>query len=222
MVEDDERLGQLTERYLTKHQLLVTRVGEGEAALTAASAHRYDVVLLDLMLPGRDGLDVCRSLRERSDVPVIMVTARGSDDERVQGLELGADDYLAKPFNPRELLARIHALVRRQRGQVGPSVRNLRVGELELDAGRLHATLAGVPLELTSHEFRLLYTLAEQAGRPVSRERLLDRLHKGGAEEAFERSIDVHVSRLRRKLGDPRMLRTVRGEGYLLATATED
>jgi DNA-binding response OmpR family regulator len=222
MVEDDERLGSLTERYLAKHQLLVTRVGDGEAALTAASAHRYDVVLLDLMLPGRDGLDVCRTLRERSDVPIIMVTARGSDDERVDGLELGADDYLAKPFNPRELLARIHALVRRQRGQVGPSVRNLRVGELELDAGRMQASLAGAPLDLTSHEFRLLYALAEQAGRPLSRERLLDRLHKGGAEEAFERSIDVHVSRLRRKLGDPRMLRTVRGEGYLLATPGQD
>ncbi|MFV8755654.1 response regulator transcription factor [Nannocystaceae bacterium ST9] len=222
MVEDDERLGQLTERYLSKHQLLVTRVGEGEAALTAAGAHRYDVVLLDLMLPGRDGLEICRALRERSDVPIIMVTARGSDDERVQGLELGADDYLAKPFNPRELLARIHALVRRQRGQVGPSVRNLRVGPLELDGGRLQAHLHGEPLELTSHEFRLLYTLAEQAGRPLSRERLLDRLHKGGAEEAFERSIDVHVSRLRRKLGDPRMLRTVRGEGYMLTTPGQD
>jgi two-component system response regulator RstA len=105
---------------------------------------------------------------------------------------------------------------------VGPSVRNLRVGELELDAGRMQATLAGAPLDLTSHEFRLLYALAEQAGRPLSRERLLDRLHKGGAEEAFERSIDVHVSRLRRKLGDPGMLRTVRGEGYLLATPGGD
>jgi DNA-binding response OmpR family regulator len=218
MVEDDERLALLTERYLTKHALLVTRVGDGLAAIAEASRHRYDVVLLDLMLPGRDGLEVCAAMRERSDVPIIMVTARGSDDERVAGLELGADDYLAKPFNPRELLARIHALVRRERGQVGPQVRALTVGPLLLDAGHLRASLAGVALELTSHEFNLLYALAEHAGRPVSRERLLDRLHSGGAEEAFERSIDVHVSRLRRKLGSSRLLRTVRGQGYMLTS----
>lgn len=222
MVEDDERLGQLTERYLSKHQLLITRVLEGEAAIAAATAHRYDVVVLDWMLPGRDGLEVCRVLRERCDVPIIMVSARGSDDDRVHGIDRGADDYLAKPFNPRELLARIHALVRRQRGQVGPSVRALRVGPLELDARSMSASLAGAPLDLTSHEFRLLYVLAEHAGRPLTRERLLDRVHTRGAEEAFERSIDVHVSRLRRKLGDPRMLRTVRGEGYMLTTPGEE
>ncbi len=220
MIEDDERLAALTERYLSKHGLLVTRVGDGERGLAAALAHRFDAILLDLMLPGRDGLAICQALRERSDVPIVMVTARGSDDERIAGLDLGADDYLAKPFNPRELLARIHAQVRRARGRVGPSVRTLVVGELELDAGRMLATLAGRPLELTSHEFRLLYVLAEHAGRPISRERLLDRMHKGGAEEAFERSIDVHVSRLRRKLGEPAAarLRTIRGEGYMLST----
>ena len=218
MVEDDDRLAQLTERYLSKHELLVTRVGDGVAAIAEASRHRYDVVLLDLMLPGRDGFEVCAAVRERSDVPIIMVTARGSDDERVAGLELGADDYLAKPFNPRELLARIHALVRRERGQIGPPVRTLEVGALQLDAGRMQASLAGVALELTSHEFHLLYALAEHAGRPLSRERLLDRLHAGGAEEAFERSIDVHVSRLRRKLGSSGLLRTIRGQGYMLTS----
>jgi DNA-binding response OmpR family regulator len=218
MVEDDERLAALTERYLSKHELLVTRVADGNAGIDAASAHSYDVILLDLMLPGRDGFEVCRALRERSDVPIIMVTARGGDDERVTGLELGADDYLAKPFNPRELLARIRAIVRRERGQVGPALRVLEVGPLRLDPGAMQASVAGVGLELTSHEFRLLHALAEHAGRPVSRERLLDRVHPGGAEEAFERSIDVHISRLRRKLGATRMLRTVRNAGYMLTT----
>lgn len=219
MIEDDDRLAALTERYLTKHGLIVTRVADGERALVAALAHRYDAVLLDLMLPGRDGLAICRALREASDVPILMVTARGGADDRVAGLDLGADDYVAKPFDPRELLARVHAQVRRARGRAGPNLRTLVVGELELDARRMVACLAGAPLELTSHEFRVLYVLAEHAGRPVSRERLLDRVHKGGAEEAFERSIDVHVSRLRRKLGDgaARLLRTVRGEGYMLS-----
>lgn len=218
MVEDDNRLALLTERYLTRHGLLVTHVADGHAALREAGRHRYDVLLLDLMLPGADGLEVCAAIRECSDVPIIMVTARGSIDERVQGLESGADDYLAKPFNPRELLARIHAVIRRARGRVGPPVRTREVGPLHLDAGRLRATLDGEVLDLTSQEFYLLYALAEHAGRPLSREQLLDRLHPGGAEEAFERSIDVHVSRLRRKFGGPSLLRTVRGQGYMLTT----
>ncbi|NVB38662.1 response regulator transcription factor [Pseudenhygromyxa sp. WMMC2535] len=216
MVEDDERLAQLTERYLAKHNLVITRVADGERAIAAASEHRYDVVLLDLMLPGCDGLTVCEALREHDDVPIIMISARGSDDERVAGIERGADDYLAKPFNPRELLARVNAIVRRERGQLGPTQRILEVGELVLEPKQMRAHLAGAALDLTAYEFRLLYALAEHPGRPLSRERLLDRVHRGKAEEAFERSIDVHVSRLRRKLGAAWMLRTVRGQGYML------
>ncbi|MEZ4384633.1 MAG: response regulator transcription factor [Nannocystaceae bacterium] len=221
MVEDDDRLALLTERYLTSHGVLVTRVGDGLAAIAEASRHRYDVVLLDLMLPGAGGIEVCGAIRERSDVPIIMVTARGSTDERVAGLDRGADDYLVKPFEPRELLARIQALVRRERGRSGPPVRALVVGDLRLDAGRLEGSLAGRALDLTSQEFQLLYALAAQPGRPLSRQRLLDRLHAGGAEEAFERSIDVHVSRIRRKFGAHALLRTVRGQGYMLTTEPE-
>ncbi len=220
LIEDDDRLAGLTERYLGNHGVLVTRCADAPEGLAEALRHRFDVVLLDLMLPGGDGLELCASLRQRSDVPIIMVTARGSDDERISGLELGADDYLGKPFNPRELLARIRALVRRERGQLGPAARILKVGPLELDGTRLQARIDERDLELTQHEFALLYMLAEHLGKPVSRERLLDRVHKGGAEEAFERSIDVHVSRLRRKLGEdpqrPKRLLTVRGEGYML------
>ncbi|PRP91307.1 Response regulator ArlR [Enhygromyxa salina] len=216
MVEDDERLAQLTERYLSKRGVMTTRVDDGEQAIAAASKHHYDVVLLDLMLPGVDGLTVCEAIRERGDVPIIMVSARTSDDDRVLGLDRGADDYVAKPFNPRELLARIHALVRRERGQVGPARRRLAVGQLSLDPRRMQAELGGAALSLTAYEFRLLYALAEHSGRPLSRERLLDRVHLGKAEEAFARSIDVHVSRLRRKLGVPGMLQTVRGRGYML------
>jgi DNA-binding response OmpR family regulator len=171
------------------------------------------------MLPGLDGLGVCRELRGRSDVPIIVLTARGEEADRVMGLELGADDYLAKPFSPRELLARIRAQVRRARGQAGPAARPVRVGGLHLDPGGLRATLDGRELPLTAYEFTLLRVLAERAGQVLSRERLLE-LAQGSAEEAFDRSIDVHISRLRAKLGDdprrPRWLKTVRGAGYQL------
>ncbi len=180
------------------------------------------MVLLDLMLPGMDGLEVCRELRARSDVPMIMLTARGEEADRVMGLELGADDYLAKPFSPRELLARMRALLRRARGQVGPSTRPIHTGPLSLEPSSRRATLDGKELNLTGYEFALLRVLAERAGRVLTREQLLE-LAKGTAEESFDRSIDVHISRLRQKLGDdakhPRLLKTVRGVGYLLATA---
>jgi DNA-binding response OmpR family regulator len=193
---------------------------DGAAGLTEARRARFDVVLLDLMLPGRSGLEVCRELRSRSDVPILILTARGEEADRVLGLELGADDYLTKPFSPRELLARIQAQVRRARGQAGPTSQPLVLGDLELDPGSLRATLAGRELSLTGYEFQLLRVLAERAGQVLSRERLLE-LVRGSAEESFDRSVDVHVSRLRAKLGDdpkrPRWLKTVRGAGYQLA-----
>ncbi len=221
LVEDDARLASLTTRYLQSHHLDVTCAADGEAGLAAVNRQRFDVVLLDVMLPRMDGLRLCQEIRARSDVPVIMLTARGEEADRVLGLESGADDYVAKPFSSRELLARIRAQARRARGQVGPQPgRTIRLGGLVLDTGTLSVTLHDREIRLTSYEFNLLRVLAERAGRVLSREQLLD-LVKGSAEEAFDRSIDVHVSRLRQKLEadprHPRLLKTVRGSGYLLA-----
>jgi len=224
LIEDDERLARLTADYLAKNGVTVSVVGDGSKGLEAALRTRFDVVLLDLMLPGKSGLETCRELRARSDIPIIVLTARGEEADRVLGLEMGADDYLAKPFSPRELLARIRALLRRSRGQAGPPTRPVKVGGLEIDPGTMMATLAGKELRLTSYEFNLLRVLAERAGRVLSREQLME-LAKGSAEESFDRSIDVHISRLRAKLGEdprsPRILKTVRGSGYLLAADPE-
>jgi DNA-binding response OmpR family regulator len=224
-VEDDERLAALTTRYLEMRGHTVTWVPDGRSGLAEALKGQHDVVILDLLLPRLSGLEVCRELRVRSAVPIIMLTALGDEADRVLGLETGADDYLPKPFSSRELLARLHALVRRGRGKLGPPQDVLRVGELELSPCDYSATLAGRPLHLTTAEFVLLRVLAERAGRVLSREQLLD-LTKGSSDEAFDRSIDAHVSRLRQKLGDdprhPRLLRTVRGAGYLFASRSGD
>jgi DNA-binding response OmpR family regulator len=180
-----------------------------------------DVVLLDLMLPGRDGLEVCRELRAHIDTPIIMVTARVEEADRVLGLEGGADDYLAKPFSSRELLARVRAQARRKRGRVGPAPALLRVGRLVIDGGSMRATIDGNELSLTTHEFVLLRVFAERPGRVLTRDQLLRFTH-ASEDDAFDRSIDIHVSHLRQKLGDdprsPRLLKTIRGVGYMLAT----
>ncbi len=219
MVEDDERLARLTARYLQEHGLVVTTARTGPEGLAEASRHSYDVVLLDLMLPGRDGVDVCRELRTRSDVPIIMLTARGEEIDRVLGLESGADDYMPKPYSSRELLARIRALVRRARGHAGPATQPIQAGRLQLDPQSLTATLDGKQLTLTSYEFGLLRVLAERVGRVLSREQILD-LVKGSADEVFDRSIDVHIFRIRQKIEEdprnPKLLKTVRGAGYML------
>jgi len=224
LVEDDIRLANLTREYLEGHGLVVSHVADGRRGLEEASRGRFDAVLLDLMLPGKDGLEVCRELRARSDVPILVLTARGEEADRVMGLELGADDYLAKPFSPRELLARIRAVVRRARGRAGPARAAVRVGGLHLDPGARRATLDGREIPLTGYEFTLLEALARRAGRVLSREQLME-LARGSAEESFDRSIDVHVSRLRQKLGDdpkrPRLIKTVRGAGYLFAGEAE-
>jgi two-component system, OmpR family, response regulator len=219
-IEDDERLARLTARYLESHAIVVKHARDGEDGIRQVLEERPEVVLLDLMLPGVSGLHVCRKLRTRIDTPIIMVTARGEEADRVMGLEGGADDYIAKPFSSRELVARIRAQARRARRQVGPAAPVLRVGGLVIDGQAMQATLEGVPLALTTYEFMLLRALGERVGRVLNREQLVD-LVRGSAEEAFDRSVDVHISHLRQKLGDdprnPKMLKTVRGVGYMLA-----
>ncbi len=221
LVEDDARLAELVREYLGKSDVEVTVASDGERGLALHGARPFDVVLLDLMLPGIDGFEVCRRIRqhaERPDTPIVMLTAKGDDVDKIVGLELGADDYLAKPFNPRELLARIPAILRRPGPRGARSA--FRTGELTIDFDAREVTVRGQRPTLTSYEFELLATLARAAGRVLSREHLLDAL-KGAEFESFDRSIDVHIAKLRAKLEenpkDPRYIKTVRGVGYVLA-----
>jgi two-component system OmpR family response regulator len=218
-VEDDERLARLTTQYLESHQIEVHLVTRGDRATSEVLRLRPDVVLLDLMLPGTDGLEVCRQLRARCDVPIIMVTARTEEPDRVLGLEGGADDYVSKPFQSRELLARIRAQARRARGESGPRAERIELGALVIDAATMEVIVHGKLVPLTTSEFALLHALAQRAGRVLGREQLLQLVH-GSADEAFDRSIDVVVSRLRQKIEDdprsPRLLKTIRGVGYML------
>jgi DNA-binding response OmpR family regulator len=221
LIDDDARLGALVKQYLGQHEIEVTVAGDGERGLEALRRGGFDIVLLDIMLPGADGLEICRRIRatpEVASVPVVMLTARGEDVDKIVGLELGADDYLAKPFNPRELVARIRAVLRR-RGEASPRTERFRTGRLEIDFDAREVTVAGERQTLTAYEFDVLAALARAAGRVLSREQLLDRL-KGTDYEAFDRSIDVHISKLRAKLEpnprEPRYIKTVRGVGYVL------
>ena len=220
LVEDDHRLADLTREYLEGHGLAVVHAADGRRGLDEALSGRYDVVLLDLMLPGKDGLEVCRELRARSDVPIIVLTARGEEADRVLGLELGADDYLAKPFSPRELLARIRAVVRRARGRAGPEAGWSAWAASWSIPPRGGSRSTGARSRSPATSSRCSTRSPSRAGRVLSREQLLE-LAGGSAEEAFDRSIDVHISRLRQKLGDdpkqPRLIKTVRGAGYVLA-----
>ncbi len=219
LVEDDERLARFTAEFLEQHGVAVVHVGDGEAALRATRTRSFDVVVLDLMLPRKSGLDVCKELRTRSVVPILMITARSEEADRVIGLELGADDYLGKPFSAREMLARVRALVRRARGHLGPDAGVVRVGPLELRPGSMALTSAGRDVALTSYEFAILRVLAERHGRVLSREQIME-LVKGTCDDAFDRSIDVRISRIRQKLGDQgTLIKTVRGVGYMLAHA---
>src|SRR6185369_3551054 len=189
---------------------------DGEALLKRES---FDAVILDLMLPDADGLDLCRRLRGASDVPILMLTARGEPMDRVVGLEIGADDYLAKPFEPRELQARLRAILRRK-GTAGPKSEILRFGRLEIDKGARLVRIDGEERTITSYQFALLLALAERAGRVLSRDALMDVL-KGEKLEAFDRSVDVHISRIRAAIEDdpkkPRRILTIRGAGYVFA-----
>ncbi len=226
MVDDDEKLVSLVREYLRPHGFEVEGAGDGPGGLAALRASDPDLVILDLMLPRMDGLEVCRRIRQGGSVPVLMLTARGDEADRIVGLELGADDYLPKPFSPRELLARIRAILRRTRGEpAGAAQESIRVEGLLLDPGTRSATLKGNELDLTTGEFDLLYILAASAGRVLTRDQIMQRLH-GTDSSAFDRSIDVQVSRIRQKIEpDPRhpvLLKTVRGVGYQFVRPQEE
>jgi DNA-binding response OmpR family regulator len=224
MIEDDPHLAAMVSEYLGASGFTVTVAPRGEVGLSLLSRGGFRAVLLDVMLPDLDGFEVCRRIRAQADVPVLMLTARGDDTDRIVGLELGADDYLPKPFNPRELLARLRAVLRRR--AAGPDRRPvLRFGRLEIDREARRVRLDGKDRPLTSHQFDLLVALAEAAGRVLSREALMERV-RGDALEAFDRSIDVHVSRIRAAIEDdprrPRRILTVRGAGYVFARAQDE
>jgi DNA-binding response OmpR family regulator len=218
LIEDDSRLAAMVSEYLSGAGYRVATAGSGADGLERLAKEPYDALVLDLSLPDMDGLEVCRRLRARSDLPVLMLTARGDAMDRVVGLELGADDYLPKPFEPRELLARLRAILRR--GKSPGNTRLLRFGRLEIDRDARAVRVAGREAPLTSFQFQLLVALAENAGRVLTREALMD-LMKGERLEAFDRSIDVHVSRIRAAIEDdpkkPRRIITVRGAGYVFA-----
>ena len=218
LIEDDDRLAQLTARYLAAYGVQVTSRYDGIDGEAEGAGGAYDCVIVDVQLPRRSGIDVCRSLRRSSNVAIIMVSAYGDEDMRVRGLEAGADDFLTKPFSPRELLARIRANVRRVRGEAGPSIHPIQLGHVTLDPQRLTVSLDARPISVTPREFTVLRVLVENAGTVMTRERLLE-LSMGSSELAFERAIDCLVSRLRSKLGDdgrrPQLLKTVRGGGYI-------
>jgi two-component system, OmpR family, alkaline phosphatase synthesis response regulator PhoP len=216
IVDDEPKIVRLTRDYLEKDGFQVISAGDGPAALALAHREHPDLVVLDLMLPGMDGWEVCRALRRESDVPVIMLTARAEESDQVVGLELGADDYVTKPFSPRTLLARVRAVLRRAKGKLKP-VPFLRFPGLEIDLTAHRVTLDGAALHLTPNEYKLLVVLAEHPGQLLSREQLVDHLH-GVVVDSFERSIDSHVKNLRRKLEtDParqHFIETVYGAGY--------
>lgn len=222
IVDDDTRLAAMVASYLRSHGFEVDTRSDGASGLAMALHGRYDAVLLDVMLPDADGFELCRTLRAQTDVPIVMLTARGEDTDRIVGLELGADDYLPKPFNPRELVARLKAILRRARPSAPTDV--LRFGRLQIDRGARVARVDGRPVELTAHQFDLLRALAERAGRVLSRAQLMQ-LVRGDELEAFDRSIDVHVSRIRAAIEDdpkhPKRILTLRGAGYLF-TDTRD
>jgi two-component system, OmpR family, phosphate regulon response regulator OmpR len=226
LIEDDSRLAGMVQEYLGKAGYHVIHAENGARGLALHAREAVDVVILDLMLPDGDGLDICRQIRARSDSPILMLTARGDPMDRVVGLEMGADDYLPKPFEPRELLARLRAILRRGRTKSGarPSPDVLRHGRLEIDRGAREVRLDGAPRPLTGYQFSLLLALAEHAGRVMSRDALMDAV-KGEQLEAFDRSIDVHVSRIRAAIEDdpkrPRRIITMRGTGYVFAKAQD-
>jgi len=219
VVDDEPRIVELARDYLEHAGFRVVTANDGRAALDVARHDRPDLIVLDLGLPGLDGLDVTRELRRDGSIPIVMVTARDDELDKLLGLELGADDYLTEPFSPRELVARVKAVLRRTDRPTDPSD-VIRVGELQLDVPRMRTEVAGRGVDLTPTEFTLLATLARQPGRIFTRSQLLDALH-GVAFESYERAIDSHIKNLRRKLEpdprQPRFVLTVYGVGYRLA-----
>jgi DNA-binding response OmpR family regulator len=220
VVDDEPKIVQLVRDYLERAGFAVSTARDGNEALMRAHQERPDLIVLDLGLPDLDGLEITRRLRRDSGVPIIMLTARDDETDKVVGLELGADDYVTKPFSPRELTARVRAVLRRHAGDADAEV--LRVGDLIVDIPRLRAEVSGRAVDLTATEFQLLTALARQPGRVFTRSQLLDAIH-GVAFESYERAIDAHVKNIRRKLEPdprtPRYLLTVYGVGYRLADA---
>lgn len=216
VVDDEPKIVQLARDYLEKSGFKVLTSGDGQQALAITRQERPDLIVLDLMLPGMDGLDICRAIRRESDVPIIMLTARAEETDQLIGLELGADDYITKPFSPRALVARVRALLRRTQGNLLQQ-ETLRVGDLELDLTRKQLSLKGEIIHLTRSEFLLLETLAKHPGQPLSREQLLEKLH-GVVFDGVDRSVDSHIKNLRRKIetdpADPIYIQTVYGFGY--------
>jgi len=211
LVEDEHSIGSMTRGYLERSGWRVVRVRSGEEALAELGRHQVRILILDIRLPGIDGFDVARLVRTRSDVPILMLTARDEEPDRVAGLELGADDYLTKPFSPRELVARMKAVLRRTDGRSAEDV--LTLADVELNRNAREVVVDGQPVDLTTKEFDLLATLLENPGIVVSRDQLLDRVW-GMTYPGGTRTVDVHVAQLRRKLGRPELIRTVRGAGY--------
>ena len=228
MIEDDTRLAQMVGEYLAQSGMQLTHRADGASGLAQLqgpdAALLPDLIILDLMLPDMDGLDVCRRIRAMpgaaAQVPVLMLTAKGDPMDRIIGLELGADDYLPKPFEPRELLARIRAILRRRTEGAQPLAQALRFGTLEIDRDARTVSVAGQPCELTSYQFDLLVAMAERAGRVLTRDQIMEAV-RGRELEAFDRSIDVHMGRIRAAIEqdakNPRRILTVRGVGYVFA-----
>ncbi|MBT2379508.1 response regulator transcription factor [Streptomyces sp. ISL-111] len=225
VAEDDGKQSQLIRIYLEREGNAVQVVADGRAALERARSIRPDLIVLDVMLPYVDGLDVCRILRTEpgtEDVPILLLTARRTEEDMLLGLDLGADDYLTKPYSPRELTARVRALLRRSRKSASAGTTLLRVGEVELDTARFEVRVAGRPVVLTSKEFSILESLAGEPGRVFTRAQIIERVF-GFDQDVLERTVDVHVMNLRRKLeapGGPRLLETVYGRGYRLVDGT--
>jgi two-component system phosphate regulon response regulator OmpR len=222
LIEDDARLAEMVRDYLGEAGFRVARAANGATGIAMHGRETFDAIVLDLMLPDMDGLKVCSQIRARASTPILMLTARGDAMDRVVGLEMGADDYLPKPFEPRELLARLKAILRRSKGEAKSQA--LRFGRLEIDRDAREVRLDGEPRTLTAYQFELLMALAEHAGRVMSRDSLMDLL-KAQPLEAFDRSIDVHISRIRAAIEDdpkkPRRVITVRGAGYVFAKAQD-
>ena len=229
IVDDDGEIRSLLSAYLRKSGYRVTAVADGKAMWAALDTSAPDLIVLDVMLPGDDGLTLCGKLRARSETPIVMLTARGEEIDRIVGLELGADDYLAKPFNPRELLARIKVILRRSRSLSAVSrpdaARTIRFANWTLDAATRNLTSGeGLVVALSGAEYKLLRIFLDHPNRVLSRDQLMD-LTRSREADAFDRSIDLQVSRLRHRLGDaarePAIIKTVRGEGYVLAVPVE-
>jgi DNA-binding response OmpR family regulator len=218
LIDDDQRLFELLRSYLGQYGVNLVHAPDGPRGLAAFDASTFDAVLLDVMMPGMDGLEVCKRIRAKSTIPVIMLTAKGDETDRVVGLELGADDYVPKPFGPRELLARLRAVLRRASPEAVSE--RLGVGEIEVDVPAREVRVSGKLAELTGIEFDILVALLRRAGRVVPREALMAQAGRTDVVVS-ERTVDVHISHLRQKLGDdskvPKLIKTVRGVGYVLA-----